>query len=210
MDKIICVGKNYLEHTKELGEAQPDLPVLFLKPPSVLKQASNWGDLLLVSFPQDAEVVPECELVLEIGKDGYCISEQQASTFISRVTVGLDVTLRSRQRELKKNGHPWTTAKVFPDAAIIGPWQDIKMLPNWNILDFSLHYNGTILQCASAKEMLYSPAFLVHYISHFFPLCKGDVVFMGTPAGCKSINFNQKVSVFLGDKNFMVKWKLSQ
>ena len=200
MDKIICVGKNYLEHAKELGEAQPDFPVLFLKPPSVLKQAHSWNEQLVTQLPIDEEVVPECELILEIGRDGYRINQELAATFIRHVTVGLDVTLRGRQRQLKERGHPWTIAKVFPDAAIIGPWSNNESLT----LPFSLHCNHQRWQYATARDMIHSPSFLVHTISQFFPLCEGDIIFTGTPAGCISVQRHQRIEVSLGDKQFTV------
>lgn len=122
IDKIVCVGKNYLDHAKELGDAVPEKPVLFLKPASVLKQALSWGEQLHLDFPSEyAAVQPECEIVLRMARDGYKMTHEQTRYAISDITLGLDMTLRSRQSELKKQGHPWTTAKVFKDAAILGP-----------------------------------------------------------------------------------------
>lgn len=137
IDKIVCVGKNYLEHAKELGDPVPEKPVLFLKPPSVLQQASTWGEHLSLEFPtEDNAVQPECEIVLRMAHDGYKMTLEEARNAISDVSLGLDMTLRIRQSELKKQGHPWTTAKVFKDAAILGPWIGISNLLSIWILSF--------------------------------------------------------------------------
>src|SRR5688500_1437384 len=105
MDKIVCVGKNYLDHARELGDAVPEKPVLFLKPPSTLVQARRWGDVLKIGLPQGkGEIHFETEIILRVGKRGS----------IDAVTIGLDLTLRTLQAKLKQAGHPWTLAKVFP------------------------------------------------------------------------------------------------
>jgi 2-keto-4-pentenoate hydratase/2-oxohepta-3-ene-1,7-dioic acid hydratase in catechol pathway len=201
MDKIICIGKNYPDHARELGEAQPDKPVIFLKPPSVLKQATDWQQTIRARLPHDTEIVPECELVLEIGTAGENIQKDDALRFIKRIAVGLDMTLRGKQHELKKRGHPWTTAKVFADAAILSPWIDINALPDWQKTTFSLHRAGVCVQHATANDMLHSPAFLIHYVSQFFALCPGDIIFTGTPVGCIAIEAGTQVQLKLGDKN---------
>ncbi len=206
MDKIICVGKNYVEHAKELNEQQPELPVLFLKPPSVLQQTSRWDSTLIARFPEDLEVVPECELVIEIAKDGEHITEDIAPSFVRNVSVGLDVTLRARQRELKRRGHPWTTAKVFADAALLGPWINVETIPSWQSIAFGMRAANVALQQATANDMIRSPFFLIHFISQFFPLRQGDIIFTGTPAGCKSINQGEKVELFFEKKSFFVEW----
>jgi len=206
MDKIICIGKNYRAHAEELGEAQPELPVIFLKPPSILKQAKAWNTEVHALFPEDQEVVPECELVLELGRSGMHLSAEEATGFVRSVTVGLDVTLRVRQRELKRQGQPWTTAKVFPDAAIIGPWIDVAALPNWIEAPFFLKQGAILCQHASAGDMLCSPTFLIAYISQFFPLCAGDIIFTGTPAGLKPIYRGTEVELGLSEHSFKVWW----
>jgi 2-keto-4-pentenoate hydratase/2-oxohepta-3-ene-1,7-dioic acid hydratase in catechol pathway len=197
MDKIICIGKNYPEHAKELGEIQPDFPVIFLKPPSVLKQASSWETMLNAQFPEDEQVVPECELVLEIG----------SRHDIRQVSVGLDMTLRIKQKALKQLGHPWTLAKVFPDAAILGPWQTVQDLPNWQSLQFGLRKDGKICQQTNAAQMIFDPIFTIEYIRQFFPLCEGDIIFTGTPMGCINISIDDNVEIFLGEKKYYVRWE---
>lgn len=101
-DKIICVGKNYLEHAKELGDEVPEKPVLFLKPASVLRQVSGWGEQIQVGFPhEDTEVQPECEIALRLAQDGYKMTIEDARNAIADITLGLEMTLRARQAKLK-------------------------------------------------------------------------------------------------------------
>jgi 2-keto-4-pentenoate hydratase/2-oxohepta-3-ene-1,7-dioic acid hydratase in catechol pathway len=188
LDKIICVGKNYLDHAKELGDAVPEKPVLFLKPASVLKQATNWGDTLHLDFCfDDPTVQPECEIVLRMAHDAYQITAETAKSTIADITLGLDMTLRTRQAELKKQGHPWTTAKVFKDAAIIGPWIPYAQFHDYLNTEFQLRLDGAIKQSAKGTDMLMQPIDLVVYISQFFPLKSGDIIYTGTPAGVTSI-----------------------
>jgi len=205
MDKIICIGKNYLEHARELGDAVPDKPVIFLKPPSTLKQASAWGSSVQAVFPEgESDVHPECEIVFRIAKDGYRLALQEADDFIDGITIGLDMTLRSRQAQLKKAGHPWTTSKVFLDAAIIGPW--IQPYADFMQTKFSLSLDNHITQKAIGAEMMMKPVELLVYVSHFFPLCKGDLVFTGTPVGVKAISSETKAVLRWDDKAFFVEW----
>jgi 2-keto-4-pentenoate hydratase/2-oxohepta-3-ene-1,7-dioic acid hydratase in catechol pathway len=196
IDKIICIGKNYLEHAKELGDAVPEKPVLFLKPPSVLLQAKSWGETVQAKYPAGFEAIqPECELVLQI-------KNQQ----IFAVTIGLEMTLRALQTQLKQNGHPWTTAKVFPDAAIIGPWLPITDCKNYLEIPFSLELNGKLCQQACGNTMMTKPRELLTYITSYFPLCDHDIIFTGTPAGVTSIAPHAKAMVRLGERAFQVQW----
>ena len=206
MDKIICVGKNYLAHAKEFGEAVPDKPVLFLKPSSVLKQSLTWHEPLTIQFPLDDDVHPECEIALLLNRSGYQLSREQAMLSISAVTLGLDMTLRTRQAQLKKNGHPWTTAKVFPDAAVLAPWLAVTDFPHYMDTPFSLRVNGELRQQAWGNDMMMHPIDLLIYISHYFPLCAGDVIFTGTPAGVAAVTPNDLMSLNWGDKGLTIKF----
>ncbi|STY29100.1 2-keto-4-pentenoate hydratase/2-oxohepta-3-ene-1,7-dioic acid hydratase (catechol pathway) [Legionella wadsworthii] len=208
IDKVVCVGKNYLEHAKELGESIPQKPVLFLKPASVLQQVSGWGEQIEARFPdEESDVQPECEIVLRIAFDGFKMSEEEAKNAISDVTLGLDVTLRTRQSELKKQGHPWTTAKVFRDAAIIGPWIPRNQFEHYLETEFQMKINGTVCQCAKGSDMIMHPEKLIVYISHFFPLKTGDVIFTGTPAGMTSIFRRDKAELCWCHHSFSVQWE---
>ncbi len=208
IDKIVCVGKNYLEHAKELGEAMPEKPVLFLKPASVLRQATHWGEQLQLNFPsEDSAVQPECEIVLRLAHDGYRMSIEEARSAISHLSLGLDMTLRTRQSALKKHGHPWTTSKVFKDAAILGPWIPYPQFTNYMETAFQLSIDGSLRQCAQGSEMMMRPEALLVYISQFFPLKTGDIIYTGTPAGVTSISKGSQAELRWGDYSYCVSWK---
>ena len=208
IDKIVCVGKNYLGHAKELGDAVPEKPVLFLKPASTLKQASGWNEKIHLDFPsEDTAVQPECEIVLRIAHDGYRMTHEEARNAISDVTLGLDMTLRTRQSELKKQGHPWTTAKVFKDAAILGPWITCKQFNHYMATEFQLLINGTLKQCAKGSDMMMRPEDLLVYISQFFPLKSGDIIYTGTPAGVTSIFKGTTAEVLWENYSYSAIWE---
>ena len=206
IDKIVCVGKNYLDHALELGDLVPEKPVLFLKPASVLKQATHWGEQLLLDYPSDeSHVQPECEIVLCMGCDGYRMTQDEAKKAISAVTLGLDMTLRSTQSQLKKQGHPWTIAKVFKDAAVLGPWIPYELFPNYLEVSFELRVEDQISQSAKGSDMM-MPEELLVYISHFFPLQKGDIIFTGTPAGVSDVILGNIARLRWDQKQYSVKW----
>lgn len=187
MDKIVCVGKNYEEHAKELGDVVPAKPVLFLKPPSVMRQARQGESLDLVTPVDRGSVHHECELVIQLKNGGFRMSPLEAESAIGAVTVGLDMTLRDEQAALKKAGSPWTVAKVFPDSAVIGPWVPVEKVTSYLDSVFSLKINGQLRQESCARQMTLSPVDCIVYISEKFPLCSGDVIFTGTPKGVNSI-----------------------
>ncbi|VEB35169.1 fumarylacetoacetate hydrolase family protein [Legionella cherrii] len=207
IDKIVCVGKNYLEHAKELGDPIPEKPVLFLKPPSVLKQASSWGAHLHLDFPnEDNAVQPECEIVLRIACDGYKMTHEEARNAITDITLGLDMTLRARQSELKKQGHPWTTAKVFKDAAVLGPWIASHQFQDYMNTEFQLLIDGVPKQRAQGADMMMRPEDLLVYISQFFPLKSGDIIYTGTPAGVTSISKGTTAELHWDNYSYRVTW----
>ena len=207
IDKIVCVGKNYLDHAMELGDNVPEKPVLFLKPPSVLKQVAQWGAEVQLDYPnEEAHVQPECEIVLCVGSDGYRMNQMEATQAISAVTLGLDMTLRTLQSQLKKQGHPWTIAKVFKDAAVIGPWLPYPSFVDYLEEDFALTINGQLRQAAKGRNMMMLPEDLLVYISHFFPLKKGDLIFTGTPAGVSDVVAGDNATLRWGQNQYSVRW----
>src|SRR5207253_1337210 len=143
----------YAEHAKELGDEVPEKPVVFLKPPSVLREAKA-GTPLPLRIPRDAGLLHhECEIVIRLSAGGYRLSEAQAEKSIGAVTLGLDMTLRDLQNQLKKEGHPWTPSKVFLDSAVIGPWIPLKDFREYLEQPFSLKVNDELRQEARGKEM---------------------------------------------------------
>ncbi len=131
----------------------------------------------------------------------------QAEKAINAVTLGLDMTLRNLQATLKKNGHPWTIAKVFPDAAILGPWIPYQDFLNYLESPFSLFINDKLKQQACGNQMMMKPAELLVYVSEYFPLCKGDVIFTGTPAGVGAVVPGDIAKLCWKNKWFKVKWE---
>lgn len=207
IDKIICVGKNYLDHARELGDAIPEKPVIFLKPVSILKQASQWNTNIYATLPShQGEVHYECEIVLRVCQSGYCMTRELAEKALDAVTIGLDMTLRDVQTKLKKNGHPWTIGKVFPDAAMIGPWILLQDFPDFMTTPFSLTLDGKLRQQDCASSMMIKPVDLLVYISQFFPLCAGDLIFTGTPAGVGAVHPGSKAQLQWGDYQYEVCW----
>ncbi len=194
MDKIICLGKNYLDHAEEMGDFVPEKPVLFLKPPSVASTVKEKGDIIEIAFPWErGEIHHECEIVLLLNQEKE----------IEGVTLGLDMTLREEQSRLKKKGHPWEVSKVFKNSAIIGPWLKVAELPvyfhqyagNYLEAEFTFQLDQVVLQVGKGKDMRLSPKECLKYAAEYFPLCEGDVVFTGTPRGVGPVQPGQLVEM---------------
>jgi fumarylpyruvate hydrolase len=179
MDKIICVGKNYPDHAAELGEAQPDQPVLFLKPPSVLVQLpeprSHSARRPKLKIPP-GDIHHELEIVFRIG------SRKHNDPFVA-FTLGLDLTRRDLQSKLKKDGQPWEIAKVFPGSAVVGPWFSWAQWKKYRELEFSLFVNGECRQRSKGAAKLWSSERCLELASEYFPIVEGDLLFTGTPPG---------------------------
>lgn len=207
IDKIICIGKNYLEHTAEFGDSLPTKPIIFLKPPSILKQIQSWNETITVELPQTDETTDyECEIALRIKEDGYMLSLEEAENIIDAVTVGFDMTLRSLQVVQKERRYPWTTSKVFINSAIVGPWVKIQDFPNYLDTEFTFQLNKELKQKAFPHEMHFKPSELIAYASHCFPLCVGDIIFTGTPAGVGTIKPGDSGKVTWDKFSYSIKW----
>jgi len=193
--KIVCVGRNYSEHAKELGNEVPEKPVLFLKPASSLIYSG--GEIIHPDYGNDLH--HEVELVLLIGDSVKGASRLQAEQAIIGYGVGLDMTLRDVQDVLKKKGHPWTLAKCFDTSAVISDF----VLKKDNQLNsdekLELKVNGVIKQSDTLKSMIFNPVEIVEYISSIMTLEKGDLIFTGTPAGVSKVNRGDKLEAKLGE-----------
>jgi 2-keto-4-pentenoate hydratase/2-oxohepta-3-ene-1,7-dioic acid hydratase in catechol pathway len=177
--KIICIGRNYADHAKELGNEIPDEPVIFMKPKSALLQPHT-----PFYYPEFTnELNYECELVLRISKNGKYIQERHAANYYNGITVGIDFTARDIQDEFKKKGLPWEKAKAFDNSAAIGKFIDITPDINKKNINFSFTKNGEIVQKANSSQMIFSFDKLIANISNYFSLNIGDLIFTGTPAG---------------------------
>lgn len=187
--KIACVGKNYLEHSKELGDEIPDKPVIFLKPSSSI--IFNGEKILYPQFSKSLHY--ETELVLLIGKTGKKIKQKDAMDYIAGYTVGLDMTLRDLQTEAKKLGHPWTISKCFDTSTVLGEFVSAIEIKNPNELEIKLWVNGELKQNDNTSNMIYSVEKIIEYLSYFFTLEEGDLVFTGTPKGVGEVKAGDKL-----------------
>lgn len=187
--KIACVGKNYLEHAKELGDAVPEKPVIFLKPSSSIIFSGE-----KIVYPEFSKSLHfETELVLLIGKTGKKIPAAKALDYIDAYTVGLDMTLRDLQSEAKKLGHPWTISKCFDTSTVLGEFVPASEIQNPNSLDIKLWVNGELKQDDNTSNMIFSVEEIVEYLSYYFTLEEGDLVFTGTPKGVGEVNVGDKL-----------------
>jgi len=187
--KIVCVGRNYPEHAKELGNEIPDKPVLFLKPASSIIYSGD--KVIYPDFSNDLHY--EAELVLLIGKKVRKADLTEAEDSISGYGIGLDLTLRDLQNELKRKGHPWTISKCFDTSAVLS---DFILKENYMLTlneEIALSVNGIIKQKDRLSSMIFKPAQLVGYISSLMTLEEGDLVFTGTPAGVGRLNRGDKI-----------------
>ncbi len=177
--KIFCVGRNYVAHAKELGNDIPDEPVIFMKPKSALLQAHT-----PFYYPEFTnELHYECELVLRISKNGKYIQERTANRYYDAISVGIDFTARDLQDELKKKGLPWEKAKAWDNSALVGKWIPMQQLKNKKDINFSLRKNDELVQEGNSSLMLHQFDQIVAYISNYFSINIGDLIFTGTPAG---------------------------
>jgi 2-keto-4-pentenoate hydratase/2-oxohepta-3-ene-1,7-dioic acid hydratase in catechol pathway len=177
--KIFCVGRNYVAHAKELGNDVPDEPVIFMKPKSAMLQPHT-----PFYYPEFTnELHYECELVIRISKNGKYIQEKYANKYYDAITAGIDFTARDIQNELKSKGLPWEKAKAWDNSAVIGKWIPFSEIKNRKEINFSMLKNNERVQEGNSNLMIHSFDSIVSYISNFFSVNIGDVIFTGTPAG---------------------------
>ena len=194
--KIICIGRNYAEHAKELGNDIPDEPVIFMKPKNALLQ--GYTPFYYPEFTNELHY--ECELVLRVCKNGKFITEQQAPQYYNAISVGIDFTARDIQDDHKKRGLPWEKAKAFDNSAILGKLIDIKPGFKTNGIKFSLKMNGEVVQSGNSDDMIFSFDSIISHISNYFSLNIGDLIYTGTPAGVGECSVGDELEGFLGNE----------
>lgn len=188
--KIICIGRNYAEHAKELKNEVPDKPVLFLKPQTALLK-----DNKPFYHPEwSSDIHYEAELVLKISKQGKYIEEKFAHKYYNEITVGIDFTARDLQSQQKAKGLPWEVAKAFDNSAAVGTFAP---LTDKRPVLFSLSLNGTQVQNGTTDDMLFSFDKIIAYASQFFTLQLGDLIYTGTPAGVGPVKIGDRLEGFL-------------
>ena len=191
--KIICIGRNYAEHAKELNNPVPSRPVVFMKPASAL--LVNDKPFYYPEFTQD--IHHELELVLKIGKNGRHVQPEFALDYIQEIGLGIDFTARDLQSELKAKGQPWELAKGFDGSAVLGRFVTPNELPGLSNLEFYLEKNGERVQHGFSKDMLFSFQDIICFVSQYFKLQMGDLIYTGTPAGVGPVAIGDELRGFL-------------
>jgi 2-keto-4-pentenoate hydratase/2-oxohepta-3-ene-1,7-dioic acid hydratase in catechol pathway len=195
---IYCIGRNYLKHIEELGNQINEEPVIFLKSQSSVRELNTRG----IIYPYD-DLNYEVEIVLKIGRD-FNLNQKVKFHDISHIALGIDLTRRDKQTELKKKGLPWTVAKSFLGAAILGQFYSFDHYHNQGEIPFWLKINGDIKQKSSSKYMLHSFLEICDYLNTFSPLQKGDLIFTGTPEGVGPIKMGDQMEFKLAQENIEI------
>ncbi|MCO5235997.1 MAG: fumarylacetoacetate hydrolase family protein [Chitinophagaceae bacterium] len=195
--KIFCIGRNYAEHATELGNEIPDEPVIFMKPKSSLLQSHT-----PFYYPEFTnELHAEAELVLRVCKNGKYIQEKHAGKYYNAVSVGVDFTARDIQNELKSKGLPWEKAKAWDNSAVVGRWVEITPAMKKNNINFCLYKNKELVQQGNSGQMIFNFDSVVSYISNYFSINIGDIIFTGTPAGVGECVVGDELEGFLEDES---------
>ncbi|MBD0289228.1 MAG: fumarylacetoacetate hydrolase family protein, partial [Flavisolibacter sp.] len=194
-----CVGRNYTEHAKELNNEVPDEPVIFMKPKSALLQSHT--PFYYPEFTNELHF--ECELVLRVSKNGKYIQEKFAPKYYDAVTVGIDFTARDIQTELKEKGLPWEKAKAWDNSAAIGKWIPMSAVKNKGNINFGLYKNKDLVQQGNSGNMIFDFDYLVSYISNFFSVNIGDLIFTGTPKGVGEVVVGDELEAFMEDDKLL-------
>lgn len=194
--KIICIGRNYAEHAKELKNEIPDKPVVFMKPASAL--LVNDKPLYYPEFTQDLHY--EAEIVLKICKNGRHVQPEFAAEYYDQIAFGIDFTARDLQDQLKKKGHPWELAKGFDGSAALSDFIDVDKI-NTEGIEFKLRKNNEVVQHGNTNEMMFSFTDIIVYVSKFFKLQMGDLIYTGTPAGVGPVQIGDKLEGFITMKD---------
>jgi acylpyruvate hydrolase len=197
--KIFCIGRNYVEHAKELNNAVPTKPMVFMKPPTALLLENK--PFYYPDFTKNLHY--EVEIVLKISKNGKAIQPEFANRYYNKIAVGIDFTARDLQDELKGKGQPWELAKAFDNSAVVSNFVDLKDFDPKNI-NFSMTQNGETVQQGTTQDLIFSFDTIVSYLSNYFTLQQGDLIYTGTPAGVGPVNVGDRLEGFLEGKSMFI------
>lgn len=197
--KIICIGRNYADHAKEMKSAVPKVPMFFMKPDVAILRPGN--PFFYPQFSNDIHF--ECELVVKINRVGKNIAEKFAHKYYDEIGLGIDFTARDLQKICKEKGHPWEIAKAFEGSAPISKEFIDKSELNLASIDFHLEQNGTTVQKGNSGDMLFSIDQIIAYVSKFMTLKKGDLIYTGTPSGVGPIAIGDELKGYIGDKEML-------
>ncbi len=202
--KIICIGRNYTDHIEELANERPEDPVVFLKPDTSLVLKNQ--PFFIPPFSNDVHY--EVEVLVRINRIGKHIQQKFSHKYYDEIGLGIDFTARDLQAKLKAKGLPWEKAKAFDGAAVVGDWVNKSELQHIDELQFEMTKNGTVVQQSSSALMLWKVDELIAYVSQFFTLKIGDIIFTGTPAGVGPVIENDVLEGSLeGRQLFSIKVK---
>jgi 2-keto-4-pentenoate hydratase/2-oxohepta-3-ene-1,7-dioic acid hydratase in catechol pathway len=202
--KIICIGVNYRQHAIEMGRPFPEQPVVFLKPDSAILK--NNKPFFLPDFSENIHY--EVEVIIKISKLGKGIEAKFAHRYFDEVTLGIDITARDLQSKLGKAGHPWTLAKGFDGSAPLGKFVPVKSIKDINNLDFHLDINDETVQKGNTSDLIFSIGQIIEFVSKFFTLKTGDLIFTGTPSGVGPLKRDDHLVAYMEGKpllDFFVK-----
>ncbi|HPE58173.1 MAG TPA: fumarylacetoacetate hydrolase family protein [Bacteroidales bacterium] len=197
--KIICIGRNYVEHARELNNPLPEAPVFFMKPDTSLVIRNR--PFFYPEFSKDIHY--ETELVIKISKNGKHIQEKFAHTYYDEIGLGIDFTARDIQSKCKEKGLPWEVAKAFDHSAPISKFIKLDELQHKDDIRFYLELNGVKVQDGSSTLMIFSVDHIISYLSQFVTLKMGDLIFTGTPAGVGPVKINDHLVGYIEDKKML-------
>jgi 2-keto-4-pentenoate hydratase/2-oxohepta-3-ene-1,7-dioic acid hydratase in catechol pathway len=197
--KIICIGRNYLDHAKELGNKIPTSPLFFLKPDTAIQPKGH--PFFIPDFSNNIHF--EVELVLKISKNGKNIDEKFAHKYYDEIGIGIDFTARDIQEDCKKNGLPWEKAKGFDGSAQISNEFINKKLLKLEDINFSLNLNNSLMQKGNSKNMIFTFDQIISYISKYYTLRAGDLIYTGTPSGVGKVEIGDNLSCFINGREML-------
>ena len=202
--KIICIGRNYIDHIKELSNQKPLNPVVFLKPDSsIIAKNQNF---IIPSFSN--EIHHEVELVIKINKVGKHIDKSFSHKYYDEIGLGIDFTARDIQSNLKEKGHPWEKSKAFDNSCMVGKFLKKEKLEDISKIEFSLIKNNELVQSGCSNDMLWKIDELISYVSQYFTLKIGDLIFTGTPSGVSKVESGDILEGYISSiKMFTLKVK---
>ncbi|HLS11052.1 MAG TPA: fumarylacetoacetate hydrolase family protein [Flavobacteriaceae bacterium] len=195
--KIVCVGRNYAAHIEELENERPENPVLFLKPSTAVLPTDQ--DFQIPDFTNNLHY--EVEVLVKINNEGKNIDPKSAHQYYDQIGLGIDFTARDVQQKMKEKGLPWEVAKAFDNAAVIGDFISKNQFKSMEDIPFSLKKNGEIVQDGNTSHMLWKVDELIAYISTYFTLHPGDIIFTGTPAGVGQVFNGDKLEGFIEERS---------
>jgi 2-keto-4-pentenoate hydratase/2-oxohepta-3-ene-1,7-dioic acid hydratase in catechol pathway len=196
--KLICIGRNYAQHISELKSEKPTEPVVFLKPDTAILLKKQ--PFFIPDFTN--EVHHEVEVLVKINRVGKYIDSKFAHKYYEQIGLGIDFTARDLQQELKGKGLPWEKSKAFDGSAVIGKWVSKSNYENVNNIPFSLFKNNQIVQSSTTEDMLWSIDEIIAYVSQYFTLKIGDIIFTGTPSGVGKVQSNDSLKGYIGEEEF--------